>query len=139
MKKKLKTELVKIQSSFLTNIQSCILEAIQKGILQESSNKHKQILENAFKSHINGKEYPKKQKRPAEKQSESGNNEEGVMSTDIEQEMQESESEDDDPLFQTVEKRQLKIRKSKNKETDWRLVTNDKKQKANRKKKKVDN
>ena len=53
--------------------------------------------------------------------------------------MQESESEDGDPLFQTVEKRQFRIRKGKNKETDWNLVTNGKKQKANRKNKKVDN
>ena len=44
---------------------------------------------------MHSKEYPRRQKRPAENQSESGNNEEGVISTDIEQELQESKSEDE--------------------------------------------
>ena len=64
-----------------------------------------------------GNEQSKCQKRPAENELESEPDENGVLSTDLEQ-MQETDSDDNDPIFETVEKRQSRIRKYDSRATE---------------------
>ena len=57
-----------------------------------------------------GSEQSKCQKRPAENELESEHEENGVLSTDLEQ-MQEADSNDNDPIIETVEKKIIKNQK----------------------------